>query len=305
VVPILVVIVGPTGVGKTELTLRLAEHFGCPILNADSRQIYKEIPIGTAAPTPTQLARVRHYFVGCKSITEDYNAGAYERDCMAVIEQLMAQPSKNNVTAILSGGSMLYIDAVCKGLDDIPCVDPAIREDVKKHFLSDGISYLQAQVQALDSDYWHIVDQNNPQRLMHCVEVSLSAGVPYSTFRKQKMEKRPFSIVKIGLSRDREQLYQRINQRVIDMMEQGLEQEAKSVWQEPVPNSLNTVGYKEMFAYFRGEITREQAIEQIQQNSRHYAKRQMTWYRKDNDIHWLDANINYDEQIQIIQAWIQ
>jgi len=302
--PILVVIEGSTGVGKTELTLKLAEHFKCPILNADSRQIYREIPIGTAAPTAEQMGRVKHYFVGTKSINEDYNAGAYERDCMGVISQLLEQPSSSNIIAILSGGSMLYIDAVCHGLDDIPNADPAIREDVKKHYLSDGIGYLQAQVQTLDPDYWHIVDQHNPQRLMHCIEVSLTANVPYSTFRQRKTTERPFSIVKIGLYREREQLYERIDQRVINMMVQGLEQEARSVWREPIPNSLNTVGYKELFAYFTGKITYDQAIQQIQQNSRRYAKRQMTWLRKDQDIHWLNADITYEEQLSILQTWI-
>jgi len=299
----LVVIEGPTGVGKTELTLRLAEHFGCPILNADSRQIYKEIPIGTAAPTAEQQARVKHYFVGTKSIHEDYNAGAYERDCMEVIHHLMEQ-SDRKIIAILSGGSMLYIDAVCKGLDDIPQVPTEIRQRIQRHYQQEGLSYLQAQVQELDPDYWQIVDQHNPQRLMHCVEVSLAGGVPYSTYRQHKIQERPFSVVKIGLTRERESLYKRINQRVIDMMDAGLEQEARQVWQEPIPNSLNTVGYKELFAYFRGETTKDEAIHLIQQNSRHYAKRQMTWLRNDNDIHWLNAELTYEEQIKILEALV-
>jgi len=301
----LLVIEGPTGVGKTELTLRLAEHFGCPILNADSRQIYKEIPIGTAAPTKEQQARVKHYFVGTKTLDEDYNAGSFERDCLAVLDELLQQPRKSPVIAILSGGSMLYIDAVCNGLDDIPAVLPEVRKAVREAYEKEGIDYLQKRVQELDPDYWSIVDQQNPQRLMHCVEVSMSAGVPYSTFRKRQSKNRPYSIVKIGLWREREQLYERINQRVTDMLEMGLEQEAKNVWREPIPNSLNTVGYKELFAYFRGEISKNEAISLIQQNSRHYAKRQMTWFRRDNDIHWLDANLEYEEQIRILETLVK
>jgi len=298
------VIVGPTGVGKTELTLRLAEHFGCPILNADSRQIYKEIPIGTAAPTREQMARVKHYFVGTKALDEDYNAGEFERDCMSVTDALLKESPQRDVVAILSGGSMLYIDAVCKGLDDIPEVPMDIRQQVQTRYRQEGLNWLQEEVQKVDPDYWQMVDQHNPQRLMHCVEVSWSAGVPYSTFRKQQPQERPFHIVKVGLKRDRDTLYERIDQRVWDMIDNGLEQEARAVWKEPVPNSLNTVGYKEMFAYFRGEITREEAIRLIQQNSRHYAKRQMTWFRKDNDIHWLNAEETYEEQVRILETWI-
>jgi len=298
----LLVIQGPTGVGKTELTLRLAERWGCPILNADSRQIYKEIPIGTAAPTREQMARVKHYFVGTKTLNEDYNAGTFERDCLAVLEELVQQPQKKQVIAILSGGSMLYIDAVCKGLDAIPAVQPEVRQAVREAYEKEGIDYLQKRVQELDPDYWSIVDRQNPQRLMHCVEVSMSAGVPYSTFRQRNTAERPFTVVKIGLTRQREQLYKRINQRVEDMMQAGLEKEARQVWQEPVPNSLNTVGYKELFAFFKGDISRDEAVRLIQQNSRHYAKRQMTWLRKDNDIHWLDAELEYEEQIRILEA---
>ncbi|MCQ2340971.1 MAG: tRNA (adenosine(37)-N6)-dimethylallyltransferase MiaA [Paludibacteraceae bacterium] len=298
----LVVITGPTGVGKTELTLKLAERWGCPILNADSRQIYREIPIGTAAPTSAEQARATHYFVGTKSIAEDYNAGTFERDCWQLVNTLAQQPQTNHVVAILSGGSMLYIDAVCHGLDDIPNVDTAIRKQVQTRFQTEGLPYLQEQVKKLDPAYWAIVDQHNPQRLMHCIEVSLTAGRPYSTFRKQQSSKRPLSIVKIALFREREQLYERINARVEQMIADGLETEARNVWQEPIPNSLNTVGYKELFAYFRGESTREEAIQLIKQNSRHYAKRQMTWLRKDKDINWLNADLAYEEQIQILET---
>lgn len=293
---------GPTGVGKTELTLKLAQHFGCPILNADSRQIYREIPIGTAAPSADEQEQIKHYFVGCKSLYEDYNAGEFERDCWQILSRIMADDDSRPVTAILSGGSMLYIDAVCEGLDNIPPVNITIREEIRQRYLSDGLDWLQAEVQRLDPEYWKIVDTCNPQRLMHCIEVSRSAGVPYSTFRQKKSLKRPLSIVKIALKRERKDLYERINQRVDKMMADGLEAEAKAVWKEPIPNSLNTVGYKELFAYFRGETTREQAIEYIKQNSRHYAKRQMTWLRKDTKIHWINADLEYEEQKDILET---
>jgi len=278
----------------------MAEHYGCPILNADSRQIYREIPIGTAAPTAEQQARVQHYFVGTKTLDENYNAGEYERDCMDLINAIQKANPQREVIAILSGGSMLYIDAVCKGLDDIPSVDETTRQTVQQLYAAGGLTALQNEVQTIDPAYWQIVDKNNPQRLMHCIEVSRSAGKPYSTFRQGKTQERPFRIIKIALERKREELYERIDRRVEQMIADGLEAEARSVWKEPLPNSLNTVGYKEMFAYFRGEISKDEAIRLIQQNSRHYAKRQMTWFRKDNELHWLKADSTDEEQIQFL-----
>lgn len=300
----LLVITGPTGVGKTELTIRLAERFECPILNADSRQIYKDIPIGTAAPTKEEQDRVRHFFVGTKNIDETYNAGEFERDCLNVIQALPDTDVHHPVTAILSGGSMLYIDAVCNGLDDIPTVPESIRQMVQQLYRQGGIARLQSEVQRLDPVYWNSVDQANPQRLMHCIEVSLVAGRPYSTFRKKQTAERPFEVVKVVLDRPREELYTRINQRVWTMMEKGLEDEARKVWQEPIPNSLNTVGYKEMFAFFRNEISRDEAIRLIQQNSRHYAKRQITWFKQYTDAHWLSADLDYEKQIHILDGWL-
>lgn len=290
--------------GKTELTLRLAEHYACPVLNADSRQIYREIPIGTAAPTAQEQARVKHYFVGNKTLDQTYNAGEFERDCLSVIDSLPQATHEHPITAILSGGSMLYIDAVCKGLDDIPAVPEQVRNQVKSLYRQGGLAALQEQVQHLDPAYWQVVDQANPQRLMHCIEVCMAAGQPYSAYRTGTSRQRPFKILTVGVQRNREQLYERINRRVEQMMDAGLEQEARSVWREPVPNSLNTVGYKEMFACFRGEITREQAIQLIQQNTRHYAKRQMTWYRNNADIHWLDAEQNENQQIRTVDTWL-
>lgn len=286
--------------------MRLAEHFGCPILNADSRQIYRDLPIGTAAPTAEEQARVKHYFVGTKALDEDYNAGQYERDVLGLIEsgEIRSQ------VAILSGGSMMYIDAVCEGLDDIPEVNAAVREQVRKAYEEKGLGWLQDEVQRCDPAYWDIVDRMNPQRLMHCVEVSRSAGVPYSSFRKKASEggaQRPFRIVKVGLDRPREELYDRINRRVQMMIDEGLEAEARRAYERfnrQVPNSLQTVGYKEMFAYFEGKMSWEETINAIQENSRHYAKRQLTWFRRDKAIHWLDARLDYETQVHIIDDWI-
>lgn len=304
--PTLLVLTGPTGVGKTELALRLAEHYACPIINADSRQIYREIPIGTAAPTSQEQQRVRHYFVGTHNLTEDYNAGQYERDCLQLIQALIAErPDTGTPVAVLTGGSMMYIDAVCHGLDDIPNVDSKIRQQVQQQYAEHGLEWLQHEVEDLDPTYWEIVDRNNPQRLMHCIEVSRQTGQPYSLFRRGfEATERPFRIVKVALQRPREELYARINARVIKMMNEGLEEEARSVYPLRRYNSLQTVGYKEMFDYIDGLCSLEQAVDKIQQNTRHYAKRQMTWFRRDNDIHWLDADIDYEEQIHTIDAWL-
>ena len=300
----LLVITGPTGVGKTELTLRLAEHFGCPIVSADSRQIYREIPIGTAAPTVEEQTRVKHYFVGTKSITEDYNAGSYERECLELLTVLQKGGSCDPF-ALMTGGSMLYIDAVCKGLDDIPKVSQRCREEVRKAYAEKGLEWLRQEVQRLDPDYWVEVDRYNPQRLMHCIEVSLSAGQPYSDFRRQAPTRRDFRIVKVALERNREELYERINRRVEQMLANGMEDEARKVYPLRHLNSLQTVGYRELFDYFDGKCTREEAIRLIKQNTRHYAKRQMTWFRADQTIHWLNANESYETQLDTISTLLR
>ncbi len=299
----LLVITGPTGVGKTELTLRVAEAYGCPIVSADSRQIYQEIPIGTAAPTAAELARVKHYFVGTMSVQEEYNAGMYERDALGVLD-ILADSVNKEVFAILTGGSMMYIDAVCKGFDDIPAVRADVREQVRKEYAEKGLAWLQSETERLDKTYWETVDRQNPQRLMHCLEVTLSAGKPYSEFRRATQTKRAFGIVKVALERPREELYERINRRVDAMMAAGLEEEARAVYPLRELNSLQTVGYRELFDYFDGKTTREEAIRLIKQNSRHYAKRQMTWFRADPTIHWLDANMKYEEQMAHISTWL-
>lgn len=293
--PTLVVIIGPTGVGKTDASLRLAQLYGCPIVSADSRQIYRDLPIGTAAPTLEEQQRVRHYFVGCKSLDETYSAGQYARDCLRLLEELFACHER----VVMVGGSMMYVDAVCYGLDDIPEVPVGVRQTVRAEYQRGGLHWLQSEVERIDPLYWEEVDRQNPQRLMHCVEIYRATGVPYSSFRKdgksnqENKSNRPFHIEKVLIERPREELYARINHRVDKMVEMGLIEEARRAFEilgvsfcfhsdgeaEALPNSVNTVGYKELLRYFRGEWTLEYAIEMIKQNSRHYAKRQMTWWR--------------------------
>lgn len=290
--PTLVVILGPTGVGKTELSLRLAEEYGCPIVSADSRQIYSDLPIGTAAPSPEEQARVKHYFIGCKQLTETYNAGQYARDCRALLNQLFLTHER----VVMVGGSMMYIDAVCKGLDDIPDIPQSVRQQVRERYAEFGLEWLQAEVERLDPEYWNEVDRQNPQRLMHCLEVCHASGKPYSNFRVSgignRVAENDFDIEYRMVERPRAELYERINLRVHKMIEAGLLNEARTALEKvgamengvlkdeiELPNSLNTVGYKELLPYFKGEYTLNRAIELIQQNSRHYAKRQMTWWR--------------------------
>ena len=300
----LVLILGPTGVGKTELSLRVAEHFGSPILSCDSRQMYRAIPIGTAAPTAEEQARVKHYFIATHELNEDYNAGQYERDAIALMEELF----RAHDILVMTGGSMLYADAVCNGLDDLPAVPDEIRKEVTRLYQEKGLVWLQSEVQRLDPAYWNEVDRQNPARLIHCVELCLTTGKPYSSLlskkptsnSRQPITNRPFRILKIGLERPREELYDRINRRVEQMIADGLVEEAKAVWPMRHLNSLQTVGYKELFAHFDGEYDLARAIELIQQSSRHYAKRQMTWFRRDNTIHWLNANDTYEKNIHLI-----
>lgn len=297
----LLLILGPTGVGKTELALRVAQRYGCPIVSCDSRQIFREIPIGTAAPTAEEQQRVKHYFVGERSIEEDYNAGQYERDALQLLATLFAQ----HEVVVMTGGSMLYADAVCKGLDDLPSVPPSARADVQREYETRGLAWLQSEVQRLDPAYWAEVDQQNPARLAHCVELCRVTGKPYSALRSHTTKARPFRILKIGLDRPRAELYARINDRVKQMMEAGLLEEAKAVYPKRALNSLQTVGYKELFAYLDGEYDLHRAIELIQQNSRHYAKRQLTWFRRDNEIHWLNANDDYEKNSDSIDGLLR
>lgn len=297
----LLLLLGPTGVGKTELSLRVAEHYGCPILNCDSRQVFRGIPIGTAAPTAQELARVKHYFIASRDLQDDYNAGRYERDALELLDELFLTRD----VVVMTGGSMLYADAVCNGLDDLPTVPDAIRAEVTENFKLQGLTWLQQEVQRLDPEYWEIVDQSNPARLAHCVELSLTTGKPYSSLRTNTRKERPFRILKIALERSREELYERINTRVSQMMEDGLLEEAKAVYPLRRLNSLQTVGYRELFGYLDGEYDLQRAVELIRQNTRHYAKRQMTWFRRDKEIHWIDANNDYEKSINIIDTLLR
>ena len=241
---------------------------------------------------------MKHYFIATRALDEDYNAGQYERDAIALLEELF----RAHDVVVMTGGSMLYADAVCNGLDDLPNVPAAIRAEVQRHYEQDGIAWLQTEVQRLDPAYWEIVDQANPARLMHCVELCLTTGKPYSSLRTNSRKTRPFRIVKIGLQRPREELYSRNNRRVEQMVADGLVDEARAVYPQRHLNSLQTVGYRELFSYFDGEYDLPRAIELIQQNTRHYAKRQLTWFRRDDTIQWLNADDNYEKNIRLIDA---
>lgn len=278
----LLVIVGPTGVGKTELCLQIAEHLGIPIINADSRQIFKEIPIGTAAPTAEQRARVHHYFVGNHSLDDYYSASLYEKDAIDLISKLFEKYS----VALLSGGSMMYIDAVCNGIDDIPTIDDETRSLMKHRLETEGLAKLVEELKILDPEHWAIVDKQNPRRVVHALEICHMTGKTYTSFRKNNKKQRPFEIIKIGLTRSREELYGRINQRVLDMMQNGLVNEALSVYDKRHLNSLNTVGYKETFEYLDGLTTLDQCIFKIQSNTRRYCRKQMTWFKRYQSIEW-------------------
>lgn len=278
----LIVITGPTAVGKTALCLDIAQHFGIPIINADSRQIYKELKIGTASPTNEQLSKVKHYFVGSLSLNDYYSASLFEQQTLEILER---EFSTSNY-ALMAGGSMMYIDAVCNGIDDIPTVDDNTREALKARLSSEGLEILVQELKELDPEYYEIVDKQNPRRVVHGLEICLMTGKTYTSFRKREKKQRPFRIVKIGLNREREELYNRINQRVDQMMAEGLLEEAKSLYPMRQMNALNTVGYKEMFAYLDGTWTLEEAVERIKGNTRRYARKQLTWYKKDEQIKW-------------------
>ena len=282
----LIVITGPTAVGKTALCLDIAQHFGIPIINADSRQIYKELKIGTASPTPEQLAKVKHYFVGSLSLNDYYSASLFEQQTMEILEREFAKSD----FALMAGGSMMYIDAVCDGIDDIPTVDDKTRETLKARLANEGLETLVEELKQLDPEYYEIVDKQNPRRVVHGLEICLMTGKTYTSFRKREKKQRPFHILKIGLNREREELYNRINQRVDQMMAEGLLDEAKSLYPMRHMNALNTVGYKEMFAYLDGTWTLEEAVERIKGNTRRYARKQLTWYKKDEQIRWFHPN---------------
>lgn len=289
----LIVLIGPTGVGKTELSLRLAEHFHTSIVSADSRQLYADLKIGTAAPTPEQLNRVSHYLVGTLKLTDYYSAARYEEEALTILSNLFRQ----HETVILTGGSMMYIDAICKGIDDIPTVDAETRELMLQKYETEGLERLCAELKLLDPEYYRIVDLKNPKRVIHALEICYMTGKTYTSFRTQQKKERPFRIIKIGLIRDRAELYDRINRRVDNMIEEGLLEEARSVYPHRALNSLNTVGYKEMFNYLDGVWEMPFAIEKIRQNSRIYSRKQMTWFKRDKEIQWFHP----EQEAQILE----
>ena len=295
----LVVLIGPTGVGKTELSLSLAEHLQCPILNADSRQIFKDIEIGTAAPTADELARVKHYFVHTLPLDSYYSAAQYEEDVLKILGEVFAEGD----VAIMSGGSMMYVDAVNKGIDDIPTVDDEVRSLIAHRLATEGLDPLLAELKILDPSYYEVVDHHNHKRVVHALEICYMTGATYSSLRVNKVKERPFRIIKFGLMRERDSLFSRINRRVDMMMQQGFMDEAQRVYHLRHLNSLNTVGYKELFNVIDGTWELPMAVERIKKNTRVYAKKQMTWYKRDEDIHWLNADtMNVDAMLQTICA---
>lgn len=289
----LIVLVGPTGIGKTELSLSVAKLLSSPIVSADSRQIYKTISIGTAAPTKEQLSQAQHYFVGQLELDEYYSAAQYETDVLNLLDGLF----DTHDTVLMTGGSMMYIDAVTKGIDDIPSVDDETRSLLKQRFETEGLEPLLEELRLLDPDYYAIVDKKNHKRVVHALEICYMTGKTFTSFRKSESKERPFRIVKIGLRMERERLFDRINKRVDKMIEDGLVEEARSVSHLRHLNSLNTVGYKEMFKFIDGEWDLYTATERLKKNTRVYAKKQMTWFKKDESIHWFDAETVSAEDI--------
>lgn len=278
----LIVITGPTAVGKTALCLDIAKHYGIPIINADSRQVYRDLKIGTAAPTEDQLRQVRHYFVGILSLDEYYSASIYEEQVTALLDTLFQQSDY----ALMTGGSMMYIDAVCNGIDDIPTVDDETRATMKRRLEDEGLERLCEELKRLDPEHYAIVDRSNPRRVVHALEICHMTGRTYTSFRKNERKERPFRIVKMALTRPRDIIYERINQRVDQMIADGLVDEARRLYPQRHLNALNTVGYKEIFTYLDGTWTFEEAVERMKGNTRRYARKQLTWFKKDPSITW-------------------
>jgi len=278
----LIVITGPTAVGKSELCIDIAKYYGIPIINADSRQIYRELKIGTATPTEEQLKSVKHYFVGSISIDNYYNASMYEQDVLTLLDKQF----KHSPIQLLTGGSMMYIDAVCNGIDDIPTIREDIREEMKERYANEGLEALCEDLRRLDPEHYEIVDKKNYRRVIHALEICYQTGRTYTSFRRQEKKQRPFKIIKIGLNREREELYHRINLRVDQMMTDGLLDEVQSLQSKRTNNALNTVGYKEMFTYLDGTWSLEEAVERIKGNTRRYARKQLTWFKRDEEMRW-------------------
>lgn len=293
----LIVLIGPTGVGKTDLSIRIAEKYNSPIISADSRQLYSELKIGTAAPSEEYLKRIKHYFVGTLKLTDYYSAAQYESDVMELLDALF----KNHDTILLTGGSMMYIDAICKGIDDIPTVDSETRRMMMEKYENEGLERLCSELKLMDPEYYSIVDLKNPKRVIHALEICYMTGKTYTSFRTGNKKQRPFNILKIGLSRDRDELYERINRRVDIMISEGLIDEVKSVYKYKELNSLNTVGYKEIIQYLDGNWTLDYAIDKIKQNSRIYSRKQMTWFKRDNEINWFNPD-NEEDIMEFIES---
>ena len=296
----LIVVTGPTAVGKTRLCLDIAKHFDIPIINADSRQIYRELHIGTAQPTEEEMREVKHFFVGTLGLENYYSASLFEQHVLELLEKLF----KDSDYALMAGGSMMYIDAVCDGIDDIPTIDDQTRTTMKNRLEEEGLEKLCEELQRLDPEYYEIVDLQNPKRVVHALEICTMTGQTYTSYRKKEKKQRSFRIVKIGLNREREELYGRINARVDQMMENGLLKEAETMYPRRALNALNTVGYKELFEYFKGRWPLEEAVERIKGNTRRYARKQLTWYKKDPQIKWFHPDqkekiINYILQQEI------
>ena len=282
----LIVLLGPTAVGKTDISIDIAQHLNCDIISADSRQFFREMKIGTARPSDDQLARVKHHFIAFLSVRDYYSSNRYEKDVLDLLSELF----QNNNIALMSGGSAMYIDSVCQGIDDIPDADPAVREQLNRKYEEEGIRGLRIMLKILDPEYYKNVDLKNYKRIIRALEICETTGLPYSSFLKKQRRERDFNILKIGLERPREELYERIDRRVDEMIVQGLENEVASLYEYKELNALNSVGYKEFFDYFRGRITKEKAIELIKRNTRRFAKRQITWWAKDKDISWFQAD---------------
>lgn len=297
----LVVITGPTAVGKTELCLNIAESYGIPIINADSRQIYSDMHIGTASPTEEQLRRVKHYFVGNLHLGDYYNASMFEQDVLHVLEKEF--DGRNDHIALMTGGSMMYIDAVCNGIDDIPTITDDVRQWMKQRLENEGLERLCEELRLMDPEYYAIVDRHNTRRVVHALEICHQTGNTFTSYRVRERKQRPFAIVKIALNREREVLYERINRRVDSMMAAGLEDEARRLLPYRHENALNTVGYKELFAYFDGIWPLDEAVERIKGNTRRYARKQLTWFKRDPEVRWFDADDNKEIMTYISQEW--
>lgn len=278
----LIVLVGPTGVGKTDLSIRLAQLLHTDIISADSRQIYRDLKIGSAAPTSQQLLAVRHYFIGDLGLSDYYSAARYEEEAIKLLNKLFV--TKDNI--ILTGGSMMYIDAICNGIDNIPTIPQDIREMIQRRFKEEGLTSLRAELKMRDPEYYRQVDLKNHKRIIHALEICYTTGLTYSELRTHPKKQRSFHVIKIGLKRNREELYQRINQRVDEMIENGLIEEARKLFPYRQENSLNTVGYKELFQYFSGDCSLSFAIDKIKRNTRVYSRKQMTWFKRDENIQW-------------------